>query len=46
MWSFGPLLRFVSGTHFAARMLTRRATSARPARGATEAAAELQRAAQ
>ena len=46
VWSFGPLLRFVSGTHFAARMLTRRATSARPARSATEAAAELQRAAQ
>ena len=34
VWSFGPLLRFVSGTHFAARMLTRRATSARPARSA------------
>ena len=46
MWSFGPLLRFVSGTHFAARMLTRHATSARPARSATEATPELQRAAQ
>jgi cation diffusion facilitator CzcD-associated flavoprotein CzcO len=46
MYSFGPLLRFVSGTQFAARMVTRRATSARAAGSATDRAVELQRATQ
>ena len=45
MHSFGPLLRFVSGTEFAARMVARHATGARSARRATERAVELQRAA-
>src|SRR5258705_4579465 len=44
MHSFGPLLRFVAGTEFAARMVTRRATTARNPRGATERAAALPRA--
>src|SRR5439155_1608001 len=45
MYSFGPLLRFVSGTAFAARMVTRRATEAPTARTETEGAVKLQRAA-
>jgi hypothetical protein len=44
MYSFGPLLRFVSGTEFAARMVTRRVTSSRSALRETEPAVELQRA--
>jgi hypothetical protein len=44
MHSFGPLLRFVSGTEFAARMVTRRVTSGRSAPRETEPAVELQRA--
>jgi pyridine nucleotide-disulfide oxidoreductase len=44
MYSFGPLLRFVSGTEFAARMVKRRVTSGRPAPRETEPAVELQRA--
>ncbi len=45
MYSFGPLLRFVSGTEFAARMLTRHATrGADPAWSANGRAVELQRA--
>ena len=44
MYSFGPLLRFVSGTEFAARMVTRRVTSDRSAPRETEPAVELQRA--
>jgi hypothetical protein len=43
-YSFGPLLRFVSGTEFAARMVTRRVTNARSALRETEPAVELQRA--
>jgi cation diffusion facilitator CzcD-associated flavoprotein CzcO len=46
MYSFGPLLRFVSGTEFAARMVTRRVTRTRIARSETERAVELQRATQ
>lgn len=45
MYSFGPLLRFVSGTEFAARRVTRRVTSGRSALRDTELAVELQRAA-
>ena len=45
MYSFGPLLRFVSGTAFAAQMVTRRVTGAWTAPSATEHAVELQRAA-
>ncbi len=45
MYTFGPLLRFVSGTEFAARMVTRRVTSGRSALRETEPAVELQRAA-
>jgi len=44
MYSFGPLLRFVSGTEFAARMVTRRVRNARSVRRDTEPAVELQRA--
>jgi hypothetical protein len=44
MHSFGPLLRFVSGTEFAARRVTRRVTSGRSALRETEPAVELQRA--
>jgi cation diffusion facilitator CzcD-associated flavoprotein CzcO len=44
--SFGPLLRFVSGTAFAARAVVRAATGARRgAARATESAAEIQQAA-
>lgn len=45
MYSFGPLLRFVSGTEFAARMVARRVTNAGSARQEAERAVELQRAA-
>jgi hypothetical protein len=45
MHSFGPLLRFVSGTEFAARMVTRHVTSGVEARSAAGRAVELQRAA-
>ena len=44
MYSFGPLLRFVSGTEFAARMVTRRVTSGRSALRETDPTVELQRA--
>ena len=46
MYSFGPLLRFVSGTEFAARMVTRHAMrGATPAWSAAGHTVELQRAA-
>jgi FAD-dependent urate hydroxylase len=41
MYSFGPLLRFVAGTEFAARRVTLQVTRARSARRATERAVEL-----
>lgn len=44
MYSFGPLLRFVSGTEFASRQVTRRVIGARVVPSATDAAVELQRA--
>jgi len=44
LYSFGPLLRFVSGTAFAAAMVTRHATGARAPGAATEGAVEFQRA--
>lgn len=44
MYSFGPLLRFVSGTEFAARMLTRQVMSAAPESSTTARTVELQRA--
>ena len=44
MHSFGPLVRFVAGTEFAAHMVSRRVSGARSARSATEPAVELQRA--
>ena len=44
MYSFGPLLRFVSGTEFAARMLTRHVTNATPEWSAAGRTVELQRA--
>ena len=44
MYSFGPLLRFVSGTEFAARMVTRRVTGVRSALREAEPAVDLQRA--
>jgi hypothetical protein len=41
LYSFGPLLRFVAGTEFAAHRVTMRVTRARSARAATERAVEL-----
>jgi FAD-dependent urate hydroxylase len=41
MHSFGPLLRFVAGTAFAARRMTMRVTGARAARRGSERAVEL-----
>jgi cation diffusion facilitator CzcD-associated flavoprotein CzcO len=46
LYAFGPLLRFVSGTEFAARTVTRRATDARADRAVTKGAVGLQRATQ
>ena len=41
LYSFGPLLRFVAGTEFAARRVTLQVTRARSAQRATERAVEL-----
>ena len=41
-YSFGPLLRFVAGTEFAALMLTRRVKRDRSVGSATERVVELQ----
>jgi len=46
LYSFGPLLRFVAGTEFAARMVTRGVTRARTPGRNPEGATELQRVAQ
>jgi hypothetical protein len=46
MGSFGPLLRFVAGTEFAADRVMKHVTRGRSARTATEPAVELQRVAQ
>jgi len=46
LYSFGPLLRFVAGTEFAARMVTRGVTRARTPGRTPEGATELQRVAQ